>query len=398
MKKELPSYIAERLSSVDIASSRGLLQLMDRLGVVTQRQAAKELGLSPGTSNVHFQKLEHMGLIHRVATVGTPGRGRSTIQWEIEKKKNCCIEMVFDVPFFHAALTDFDGTVLLSKRKDLTGVDDIDELRKLIDHFVDEAKVSAEESASVIRQVFVGVPGLISSNSDQTIRSANFPVLNNMNFKKHMSERHDLPCHCDSLGLAFYHGEAADLPADTRTMVLFWDLGIGAVAGVGDRIISHYHEELFLSELGHVRIKGEGSKLCHCGRCGCLEAYAGGWAMIEALDNPEVKGLSDFIRAVENGDENALRIANEAARCISLNLCWALQVMRSERLIISGPLSRIFKYVRPSMIEGLKTIFTEEEVTVLNPQASADSQIAMQKGAARSAQRLFIYSDFHSDV
>jgi predicted NBD/HSP70 family sugar kinase len=398
MKRELPSYIAQRLSTDHIAGSRNLLQLMDRLGVVTQRQAAKELGLSPGTSNVHFQKLEHMGLIHRSAAVGTPGRGRTTIQWEIEKKKNCCIEMVFDVPFFHATLTDFGGMVLLSKRKDLTGIGDVNELKMLIDQFVDEAKRNSEECDSIIRQVFIGVPGVISAMPDQTIHSANFPVLNDMNFKQHMLERHDLPCHCDSPGLAFYHGEAADLPVTTRTMVLFWDLGIGAVAGVGDRIISHYHEELFLSEIGHVRIKGKGSKLCQCGRYGCLEAYAGGWAMIEELNDPDVKGLSDFIRTVEEGNQKALKIAREAARCISLNLCWALQVMRSERLIVSGPLSRIFKHVRSAMAEGLQTIFTDEEVAALDPQASADYQLAMQKGAARSARRLFIYSDFHSEV
>ena len=63
MKKELPSYISDRLSADGLSSSRGLLQLMDRLGVVTQRQAAKELGLSPGTSNVHFQKLEQSVLV-----------------------------------------------------------------------------------------------------------------------------------------------------------------------------------------------------------------------------------------------------------------------------------------------------------------------------------------------
>jgi len=86
MKKELPSYISKRLTIEDLASSRGLLQLTDQLGVVTQRQAAQELGLSAGTCNLHFQKLEHLGLLHRAAEVG--GRGRSTIQWEIETENN----------------------------------------------------------------------------------------------------------------------------------------------------------------------------------------------------------------------------------------------------------------------------------------------------------------------
>ena len=80
MKKKLPTYIASRLTFEDLASSRGLLQLTDRLGTVTQRQAAEDLGLSPGTCNLHFQKLEHLGLIRRASSVN--GRGRATIQWD----------------------------------------------------------------------------------------------------------------------------------------------------------------------------------------------------------------------------------------------------------------------------------------------------------------------------
>lgn len=393
MGKELPAYIAGRLSLDSLASSRRLLQLADRFGVITQRQAARELGFSAGTSNVHFQKLEHMGLIHRTATVGSPGRGRTTIQWEIDQKKNCCVELVFDVPFFDAALTDFAGTVLLSVRRDFTELEDTAALKKLMDQFVCKAKQHAEESSAIIRQVFVGVPGILDVLDGKVISSVNFPVLNGINFKEHMREQHDLRCYSGSLGLPVYYGEASDLPADTRTMVLFWDLGIGAVAGVGDQIISHRDEELFLSEIGHVRVEGAESKLCHCGRHGCLEAYAGGWAMIEELNNPDVEGLNDFIHAVESGNHDARRIASEAAQVISKNLCWAIQVMRSKRLIISGPLAAIFKYVRPAMIEGLKGIFTDEEIAGLNLQASADPQLSMQKGAARLAQRLFIYSD-----
>lgn len=390
MKKELPAYIANRLTLEGLASSRSLLQLTDQLGVVTQRQAADVLGLSAGTCNLHFQKLEHLGLIRRAAEVS--GRGRSTIQWEIEQKKNLCIEIVFDVPFCLAALTDFEGTVLLSEREDLTELEDSAELENIVDRFVCKAKLLAEENLMPIRHIFMGLPGILDPTHSMVLQAVNFPVLDGVDFKTMMSERHDLPCHCGPLGMAFYFGETEQLPPDTRSMVLFWDLGIGVVAGMGDRIISHNHEELALSELGHVRVAKNG-KHCHCGRNGCLEAYVGGWAMIHELGRDDITSLQDFRRAVEAGDADALRVATDAARLLAESLCWPIQVMECERLIVSGPLSPIFKYVRPALLEGLGTLFSEEEISALNPVASTDPQLAMQTGAARLAKRIYIYPE-----
>lgn len=390
MKKELPTYISNRLTLDDLASSRSLLQLTDRLGVVTQRQAAEELGLSAGTCNLHFQKLEHMGLIHRTAKVG--GRGRSTIQWKIEEEKNLCIEVVFDVPFFLAALTTFDGKILLSEREDLTGLTDEDELLEKADRFVCRALSVAQELAGTIRQVFMGLPGILDPTHSKVVQAVNFPILNDIDFKAMMSERHGLACECDSLGMAFYYGEIESLPPESRAMVLYWDLGVGVVAGVGKRIISLSHEQGLLADLGHVRIRKDGAP-CHCGGNGCLEAYTGGWAMIDKLDRSDVKSLRDFRNAVESGDADAREVANEAATIIGKSLCWPIQVRGSERLIITGPLSPILNYVRPALIEGLSSLFSDDEIVALNPQASADPQLAMQDGAARLARHLYIYQE-----
>jgi predicted NBD/HSP70 family sugar kinase len=390
MKKELPAYIANRLTFEGLASSRGLLQLADREGLVTQRQAAEHLGLSAGTCNLHFQKLEHLGLIHRVAEVS--GRGRSTIQWEIETDKNLCIQIVFDVPFFLATLTDFKGNVLLSERQDLTSLSDKAKLQQLVDGFVVRAQNIASESGGTIRQVFMGLPGMLDQTHSKVVKAVNFPVLNGVDFKQMMSERYDLPCECGSLGMAFYYGELEQLPPETHAMVLHWDLGIGVVAGVGERIISIGSEKWLLADIGHIRILKEG-RPCHCGGKGCFEAYTGGWSMIDELGRDDIKSLTDLRKAIGGGDEEALRVAKAAAYMIGKNLCWPIQVRGSKRLIITGPLSPILKHVRPALIEGLATLFSEEEIAALDPQASNDPQLALQRGSARLARRFYIYPE-----
>ncbi len=241
-------------------------------------------------------------------------------------------------------------------------------------------------------QFLVAMPGMLDPTRSKVVQAVNFPVLNGVDFKELMKERHSLACECGSLGMAFYYGEIESLPPDSHAMVLHWDLGIGVVAGVGERIISIGHEKGLLADIGHIRIEKDG-KPCHCGGHGCLEAYTGGWAMIEELGRDEIKSLDDFRQAIEDGDGDALKVANKAAYIIGKNLCWPIQVRGSKRLIITGPLSPIFEYVRPALIEGLSTLFSEEEIAALDPQASHDPQLAMQDGASRLAQLIYIYPE-----
>jgi len=390
-RRDLPSYIRSRLSFEDLSSSRSILQLIDRQGAVTQVQAAEAVGLSSGTGNLHFQKLEHMGLIRRADSIRGGGRGRATIVWELEQDKNLCLLLVFDVPFFQATLVDFKGNVVLQKRQDLTGIADSRALTAEVENFVNAALVKAQRIGGVIRQAFAGVPGLFEPKSSVIRNAANFPALNGIDFRRWMQEHYDLPCFCGSLGLAFYYGEARRLAADTRTMVVFWDLGVGAVAGVGERIISHTGDSL-LSEIGHIRVRRNG-RPCRCGRRGCLEAYSGGWAMIEALQDKKIKSLEELRSAVLAGCPDAVKAACDAARLLGSSLCWPLQIMQSERLIISGPLSSVFPAVRSALLEGLASTFEDEEIAALDPAASEDAALAMQTGAYLFARRLFFYPE-----
>ena len=390
MKRSIPKYIARRLSMTELSSSRALLQLIYESGTMSQLRAAKELSTSSGAANLHFQKLEYLGLIRRAQIIKNI-RGRSTIIWEINREQNFCLTLVFDTPFVLVSLVDFAGRVLLQRREDMTSTKDRDTLLACIDEFIKQAEECAVQHNGVIRQVFIGVPGILAPKTGAVINAANFPLLNGVDFQALMTEKHNIPCYCGPLGLAFYCGEIEKLPPETRAMVFYWDLGVGVAAGVGERIISHGNDDLFLSEVGHVRICRDG-KLCHCGRRGCLEAYTGGWAIIDSLQQDGIQTMKELIDAVLSGHAGAVSAVKKAARLLGEHLVWPIQVMQSERLIISGPLSVFFPVVKEDFIEGLRTMLREDEIKSIDPQASDDPLAAMQRGASSLTRRRFFYS------
>lgn len=390
MGKSIPDYIKKRYAIENLASSLGMLRIIDERGQVSQSQVAEASGLSPSACNVHFQKLEHAGLIRRVETIPTGGRGRSTIIWELDQQRNYCLLLLFAFPNLHASLVNFSAKTVLEKRENLFGVTDRKLLEKRIAIFMEEALGHAKQAKGYIRQVFVGIPGMLDPHSGVVVNSETFPAFNGMDFKTLFQKQYKLHCHL--LGLGFYHGEIRYLPPETRAFVLEWNIGVRAVAGVGERVISHGNKESLLSEVGHVVIVRDG-KRCHCGKKGCLEAYTGGWAMIEELGNTQIQSVEEFSEAVVGGNERALVIAKKAAFTLGKTLTWSLQVMQSKRLIISGPLSRIFPLVRSEFVKGLETIFTEAQIAELNPVSSNDPYSAMQYGAYRCARRAFFYPD-----
>jgi predicted NBD/HSP70 family sugar kinase len=400
MAKEIGSYVKKRLDFSNLSSSRRLLCLLDERGALSQPEAAALLAMSAGSCNLHFQRLEHEGLIGRVDK-RSEGRGRPTLIWDVDRSRNACITLVFDVPFFRAALCDFSGTVIEEFREDLTGVSDQAALLKRISECIRSAQQTMAARGGTIRQLYAALPGLLDPRSGEVVSAVNLPVLNGLNLKQALEKRFRIPCHAGSLGPAFYYGELEHWPQDRVTLLIHWDLGVGFVFGQGRRILTLHAnadgESPLISELGHVRVAREGHP-CHCGQQGCLEAYVGGWAILKSIANPQVSTLPQLVDAVHAGDREALAETRKAARFLGRHLAWPLQLMKVQHIVISGPFAPALPPATAAFQRGLGTLFTPQEVDRLSIRISEDPETQVQRGAYTLAKRLYLYPDEYQSV
>src|SRR3712207_3399776 len=60
--------------------------------------------------------------------------------------------------------------------------------------------------------------------------------------------------------------------------------GIGSGLVTGGRL--HRGDSGAAGDIGHVRVTDDPAARCRCGRTGCLEAVAGGWALVRRLAEP----------------------------------------------------------------------------------------------------------------
>ncbi len=390
-RKKLATYIANRINLETLDSSRPVFQYIVENRQASLSDTAENLKLSRGTCNLHLQRLEHEQLIRRYESVSS-GAGRPTVIWGVDEPANMTISLVFDVPFLHASMADFSMSPVLREACDLSTVSTKAKLIGVVRNFLDRAKSQAVMRNGRIRQVAVYLPGLLDSATGVVKDAVNFPLLNGVDFKALVHECIQQPCSSVPLGLAFYFGESEYLPPDSNNMVVYWDLGIGVVFGHGDRLCALGSDARdgasILSELGHVRIRKNGRK-CHCGNTGCFEAYVGGWAMIEDLKRKSVRGLNDLIHLVLRGDAAAMKTAREVAETMGRHLAWPVQVMQTDRILVSGPLAPVFAMVIGDFRRGLGELLDDKEVERLNPQASPVLEERFLRGAHRLAMRLF---------
>jgi predicted NBD/HSP70 family sugar kinase/predicted transcriptional regulator len=394
-RKPLAQYIAHRINLKSLDSSRPVLQYLADKGHVSLSQIASALNLSRGTCNLHLQRLEHDQYIRRFESK-RGGAGRPTVIWGWDEPNNLTMALVFDVPFLHASVADFGLNPILREVRDLTGLASREELKELVLDFATRAREMAQQRGARLRQAVVYLPGLLDPQTGVVRKAANFPLLDGVDFRGLLSGASGVTCLTVPLGLAYYFGESESLPDHANIMVIYWDLGVGVIFGHGDRIcslgVNGEDGKPTLPELGHIRIK-KGGRRCHCGRIGCLEAYTGGWALMEMLKRKSVVRLADLIRLVEQRDGEARRFASQAAELLGRHLAWPLQIMRTDCIRVCGPMAPVFDRVRDAFLRGLSTILTPDEIKRLDPAASPAREERFLRGAHRLARRLFTHPD-----
>jgi predicted NBD/HSP70 family sugar kinase len=127
-------------------------------------------------------------------------------------------------------------------------------------------------------------------------------------------------------------------------------------------------------EIGHIKVSGP-ARPCRCGDLGCLEAVAGGWALLEQLaaQGKSVSGLPDLVDLVRGGDPDALRLVREAGRRIGEVVAAAVDLLNPAMIVVRGDLAHAFEPLVAGMRELIYQRSTALATRLLRIEPGADS-------------------------
>lgn len=146
---------------------------------------------------------------------------------------------------------------------------------------------------------------------------------------------------------------ARNSPSRSSANLIYFNFGSGLSVGLllGDRV--HRGANGAAGEIGHLPISDSHVE-CLCGRVGCLEAVAGGWALVREAGRAIGAGgtssmikhmlnrrlsVEDIAAAAQNGDPLALKLVTAAAGTVGNVLAELVNIFNPNYLIIGGILA-----------------------------------------------------------
>lgn len=141
-------------------------------------------------------------------------------------------------------------------------------------------------------------------------------------------------------------------------------LAVYVGTGVGGGLIADgrvFHgAEGFAAEIGHVPVVAEGGEVCGCGRRGCLEAYAGGAAIVRRAaarlgpQGPPLESVDDVARAAAAGKSACHAVLEEAAAALGLGLAAAVNLYNPGTVVLGGGVTRAWPDIIPRALERMR--------------------------------------------
>jgi glucokinase len=191
---------------------------------------------------------------------------------------------------------------------------------------------------ALVTRVGICSPGPIEHRTGMIVDPPNLTGWRDVPFAAMLSERLNLPASLEHDAKAAALGEfhfGAGRGARSMCLIIV-GTGIGAAMIVDGNL--HRGEQNAAGEVGHFTVNLDGP-ICTCGSQGCVEAYAGGPAIMNAYayaTRKKVESAEEIVRAAHAGDEIARRVFERAGRALGAGIATIAMTMDISTYVLFG--------------------------------------------------------------
>ncbi|SFO60931.1 Sugar kinase of the NBD/HSP70 family, may contain an N-terminal HTH domain [Geodermatophilus obscurus] len=261
-----------------------LAQIVDlvRTGVaVTRPELESATGLGRTVVNERLREGIDLGVLAEVHPLGTGSRGRPSRAVRLRTEAGLVLSASLGAVSLHAAVSDLAGTELAHRFERIDVQDGPEAVLRRVE--VQFAELLAAVPERPVWGIAIGLPGPVDVASGRVTAPPMMPGWDGMDVRGRFAARYAAPVFVDNEVNLMALGEwERGIPRDRRDL-LFVKVatGVGSALVTGGRL--HRGDSGAAGDIGHVRVTDDPTALCRCRKTGCLEAVAGGWALIRQL-------------------------------------------------------------------------------------------------------------------
>lgn len=203
----------------------------------------------------------------------------------------------------------------------------------------------------------IGLPGPVEYASGMLISPPIMPGWDRFPVRDYLQDKYKVPVWVDNEVNLMALGESRAGAGRDAHSIVYIKIGTGIGGGLVYQGQLLHGESGSAGDIGHLKANSESEIVCRCGKHGCLEALAGGPAILnEAIkyaQSNESKYLSNVLKnnqiidielvsqAILAGDSKAIQIANDAGRLIGNTIAQILFLFNPSKVIIGGRVSAL---------------------------------------------------------
>ncbi|MBB5138479.1 putative NBD/HSP70 family sugar kinase [Thermocatellispora tengchongensis] len=328
-----------------------IVNLVRKGEATTKPDIGRVTGLGRGVVTQRVEQAITLGYLEE-ADFGPSSGGRAPRTLRFRAERGRILVCAMGALHLRVGVTDLDGRILARSHRVWDIASGPDATTAMAMRMFDD--ILDADARSRIWGVGVGVPGPVEFESGRPVAPPIMPGWNGFDVRRPFIERFGAPVWVDNDVNLLALSERSRRRESGQDDLIYFKVGSGIGVGLLSKGHLHRGANGAAGDIGHVRIHDAG-RLCRCGKTGCLEASAGGWALVrdalEAVERGESQALAavrertgeitpvDISIAAQNGDAVSIGLVQRSARLVGESLATLVNVFNPAVIVVGGAIS-----------------------------------------------------------
>jgi predicted NBD/HSP70 family sugar kinase len=363
-------------TAADLAHVLGLFREAEAL---TRADVMRLSGLSRSTVNQRIDTLLTAELV-RPAGGQSIARGRPPERFAFNSNRGVLLVADMGATSLRTGLCDLSGKVLAEHEQAIDLTQGPEALLTLIKTAFVELLIDAGLESTSVLGIGLDVPGPVDFARGRVVSP---PILNGwdgFDIRGWFGHHFTCPVLVENDVNAMAWGEHQTVYPDVTELFLL-KLGTGIGAGLVTRNRIFRGADGSAGDIGHYYASPPDDApvpQCRCGRLGCVEAYAGGWALVRDLNEAgtPTANVDQAVQLLRSGDLTAVRLARRSGRIVGEAIAQAVSLFNPRVIVLAGQLAAAEEH----LIAGIREVVYQRSL----PLATRNLQIRRSELADRA--------------
>src|SRR4051812_47902193 len=318
-----------------------------RLGeAATRPEIGRLTGLGRGVVTQRVEQALELGYLED-GEFGPSSGGRAPRTLRFRSTQALIVVCALGGGHIHVGLTALEGDVLDQSHQawDIARgpAETVDTAMAMIDELL------ARNDRLPVWAIAVGVPGPVDFASGRPVAPPIMPGWNGFDLRQSFEQHYGAPTWVDNDVNLLAFSERARR-RDQRPDLIYCKVGTGIGAGLLSQGRIHRGANGAAGDIGHERVRDSVIQ-CRCGKVGCLEALAGGWALVRDAEEALAGGATGSLtrrtendpltperiaRAAEDGDALAISLLQHSAQLVGEAIASLVNMFNPGVIVLGG--------------------------------------------------------------